>query len=207
MTELPAKLLIVDDEPHIRHLLEQIFLQRGHTVRTASDGFSALRLLREWVPDVLVSDLNMPGMSGFELLSVVRRRLAKIYVVASSGAYTRDELPEGVAADAFHPKGTNVKLLVEKVEVSLHEDLRKPRKSTVTAPIWTAQIEKRATGERRAGEVYATISCPECLRALSHVRTEEVMTIHQTECSHCQTPIQYAIVQELDPATSQPYTA
>jgi len=207
MPNLSAKLLIVDDEPQIRTLLSQIFIQRGHSVKTASDGFSALRLLREWVPDVMVSDLNMPGMSGFELLSVVRRRMASIYVVASSGAYTRDELPYGVAADAFHPKGTSVKSLVEKVEVSLQADLLESREPSSMTPIWTSRSKTTASGERPAGAVYAMISCPECLRALPQVLSDEIMTIHETECMHCQTPIHYAIVQELDPATSQPYAA
>ena len=81
------KLLIVDDEPATRKLLSQIFGQMGHSVRTAQDGFSALEQIRESMPDVLLSDLHMPGMSGFELLSVVRRRLPGIYVIATSGAY------------------------------------------------------------------------------------------------------------------------
>jgi hypothetical protein len=47
----------------------------------------------------------MPQMSGFELLSVVRRRFPEILVVASSGAYDASEIPSGVIADAFYAKG------------------------------------------------------------------------------------------------------
>ncbi|WP_263379934.1 response regulator [Granulicella paludicola] len=200
-----SKLLVVDDEPQIRTVMEQVFTQLGYSVRTASDGFSALRQLREWMPNVIVSDLNMPGMSGFELLSVIRRRLASIYVVASSGAYTSNELPPGVAADAFHPKGTSMHSLVKQVEVWIDEDLRASRKQNGAPPIWTSRCRKTPAGERPSGALYAMISCPECLRALPQLLREDERTMHKTECTHCQTPIEYAIVQELDPATSQPY--
>jgi len=59
-------LLIVDDEPSIRMSLSQIFTGSGHRVRSAADGFSALSEIRQGIPDILLSDLNMPGMSGFD---------------------------------------------------------------------------------------------------------------------------------------------
>ena len=57
-------------------------------MRSAEDGFSALEEIRRLTPDVLLSDLNMPHMSGFELLSVVRRRFPAIYAIAMSGAFS-----------------------------------------------------------------------------------------------------------------------
>jgi CheY-like chemotaxis protein len=207
MPATATKLLIVDDEPLVRTLLSQIFSQRGHEVKTAEDGFSALQMIRGWMPEVLVSDLNMPGMSGFELLSVVRRRLAAIYVVATSGAYTGNDLPSGIAADAFHPKGTGVQALVDKVEVMAWTQPSVPRGSSASAPIWTSRSKTTENGERPAGAVYAMISCPECLRALPQVLSDEIMTIHETKCMYCGTPVHYAVVQELNPETSQPFGA
>ena len=56
--------------------------------------------------DLIISDLNMPQMSGFEFLSVVRRRFPDIPVIAVSGAYdSGDQVPGGVIADAFYSKG------------------------------------------------------------------------------------------------------
>lgn len=105
---LEARLLIVDDELSTRTLLSQIFGCLGHFVRVAEDGFSVLERIREEEPDVLLSDLNMPGMSGFELLSVVRRKHPRIYVIATSGAFSSDRVPNGIAADAFHEKATGL---------------------------------------------------------------------------------------------------
>lgn len=81
-------IVLVDDNPAILYGLSEIFKRRGYTVRTASDGFSTLALLRDRIPGILLSDLNMPGMSGFELLSVVRRRFPVIAVIAMSGAHS-----------------------------------------------------------------------------------------------------------------------
>ncbi len=205
MSTTATKLLIVDDEPLMRALTAQIFRQRGHEVQTAVDGFSALRTMRSWMPDVLISDLNMPGMSGFELLSIVRRRLAAIYVVATSGAYTGEELPVGIAADAFHAKGTGIKALVEQIEISAKERPSLLRGLSASAPIWTSRSKTAASGERPGGTAYAMISCPECMRALPQVLSDEIMTIHETKCMYCETPVHYAVVQELNPATSQPF--
>jgi len=83
----------------------EIFKGSGYAVRTASDGFAALASMREQVPDILISDLNMPRMSGFELLSIVRRRFPSIAVIAMSGTYLGFAIPRGIAADAFYAKG------------------------------------------------------------------------------------------------------
>lgn len=55
----------------------------------------------------------MPGMSGFELLPVVRRRFPAIRLIAMSGAFSGKELPSGVPADAFYEKGRDIRSLME----------------------------------------------------------------------------------------------
>lgn len=114
--QFQAKLLIVDDEPLIRTSMMQMLSEIGFSVRSAEDGLTALAEIRNEVPDIILSDLNMPGMSGFEFLSVVRQRLPSIRVIAMSGAFSGDEVPSGVAADAFFPKGSGVRCLLKIVE-------------------------------------------------------------------------------------------
>lgn len=196
------KLLIVDDEPATRKLLSQIFGQMGHSVRTAKDGFSALQQIRESMPDVLLSDLHMPGMSGFELLSVVRRRLPKIYVIATSGAYSGDGVPFGIAADAFYEKATGFKSLIDLMEAATTAEGLFPRDVSAPVPVWVT-----LTDDEPLSDEFVMICCPECMRASSQAVGEGLLLIHETGCEYCETKICYAVVEALDPLTSQPYHA
>jgi CheY-like chemotaxis protein len=85
------QILVVDDEQSVRNSLALILKAAGYVVSTATDGFDALLQMRRAIPDVIISDLNMPNMSGFEFLSVVRRRFPEISVIAASGAYQYGE--------------------------------------------------------------------------------------------------------------------
>lgn len=99
--------LLVDDEPSIRESLAALLRAAGYKVTTACDGFDALLQLKRTSPfDLIISDLNMPQMSGFEFLSVVRRQFPQTPLIAVSGAYqSGDAVPGGVIADAFYAKG------------------------------------------------------------------------------------------------------
>src|SRR5436305_3517256 len=102
---LKQRILVVDDDECIRLLYARLLQREGYEVATAENGFDALLQLKHFLPEVIISDLNMPKMSGFEFLSVVRRRFPKISVIASSGAYGSGVVPTGVLADAFYAKG------------------------------------------------------------------------------------------------------
>src|ERR1700690_561735 len=116
MSDPTVNLLVVDDDAALRMSLSHIFAAFGHRVRCAADGFSALSEIRLEVPDVILSDLNMPGMSGFEFLSVVRRRFPTIKVIAMSSAFSGHDVPVGVDAEEFHEKATGVPALLSLVE-------------------------------------------------------------------------------------------
>jgi DNA-binding NtrC family response regulator len=94
-----AKFHLVDDDGDLRLVLS-IVLTQGYRVRSTEDGFSAFCEIRSKVPDIISSDINMPGMSGFEFLSVVSRRFPTISAIAMSGAFASDSIPLGVATDA-----------------------------------------------------------------------------------------------------------
>ena len=120
MPNAKIKLLIVDDELSTRTTLLGIFTAFGHSVRSAEDGFTALVEIGREIPDILLSDLNMPGISGFELLSMVRRRFPAIHLIAMSGSFSGDVVPLGVCADAFYEKGSDLVSLLEIVEDMAH---------------------------------------------------------------------------------------
>jgi CheY-like chemotaxis protein len=198
MPHAKVKLLIVDDEPATRMSLSHIFAELGYSVRSAEDGFSALFEIRQEIPDIILSDLNMPGMSGFEFLSVVRRRLPGIHVIAMSGAFSGDGVQPGVAADAFYEKATGLSFLLQIVQAVTH-----PERPTIQLPSRLAPIWIQSNGHDPAGEAYVMIACPECLRTFPEVLGKAISPIHETACVHCSSLIHYAIVQPMNPASPQ----
>lgn len=186
-----AKVLIVDDTVQILSLLSTLPTQSGYLVRSAEDGFSALAAIRNQVPDLMLSDLYMPGMSGFELLSVVRRRFPAIPVIAMSGAFSGDSVPSGVAADAFYEKGTAISYLLDMLETLTHCERRLTvEHSGASVPIWI-----QSNGYDPLGDPFVMITCPECLRTFPHSLNEDVYSIHETDCIFCGALIHFAIVQ------------
>ncbi len=65
-------ILIVDDEPQIRRVLNRVLPAHGYDVRVAADGDSAMQMFRDWHPDLVITDLAMPNMDGLELCRRLR---------------------------------------------------------------------------------------------------------------------------------------
>jgi CheY-like chemotaxis protein len=190
---IKARLLIVDDELAIRKSISFLLVELGYSVRIAVDGFSALRELREEVPDMLISDLNMPGMSGFELLRVVRHRFPAIHVIAMSGAFSGDEVPSGVAADAFYQKGCSIGALLRIIESLQLMERRSPLPARNAAPLL---IQRNSPDSSR--ETCLTIACPECLRTFPQPHNDPGGPEHKTNCIYCGGSIQYSVVEPLN---------
>jgi CheY-like chemotaxis protein len=200
MPETKSKLLIVDDEPSIRSSMSHVLAEIGYGVRCAEDGFSALGELRKEIPDILLSDLHMPGMTGFELLSVVRRRFPAIWTVAMSGMFSGDEVPSGVAADAFYQKGSSLGSLLKILEA-----LPRPERKQLNHPKVSDTIRVHPRGQDPAGVVHVTIECPECLRTFPHPLDSFDALTHETECNFCRGSIHYAIVEPAALADGQAF--
>lgn len=192
------RLLIVDDEPSIRESLSSVLAEIGHPVRTAEDGFSALIEIRKEIPDTILSDLNMPRMSGFEFLSVVRRRFPAIPVIAMSGAFSGDEVPSGVSADAFYQKGSGVRSLLK-----IMETLTPPKRLPARQPVHSAPLWIQRNGNDADGKPYVSITCPECLRIFRQHVGGYLSLVREAHCTYCQNPIYYAIIEPVDGAPAQ----
>jgi two-component system response regulator (stage 0 sporulation protein F) len=85
MTSSPGRILIVDDELHIRELLREFFTTVGDEVATAASGAQALETLPVFQPDVILVDMVMPGMSGADVLDAVRRAGLTVPVILITG--------------------------------------------------------------------------------------------------------------------------
>jgi CheY-like chemotaxis protein len=196
-----ANLLIVDDDEALRSTLSEVFVQFGHRVRTAADGFAGLAEIRREGPDILLSDLHMPGMSGFEFLSVVRRRFPAIHVIAMSSAHAGAGLPAGVAADGYYEKASNLGLLLGLVTAGAQPERISERQAArgagrhagEPAPVWVAK-----NGHDPRGEAFVTLTCPECMRNFPQVLIEESREIHRAGCAHCSAELEFAVVQALE---------
>jgi CheY-like chemotaxis protein len=186
MPNAKTNLLIVDDDSIIRMTISAVLAESGYGVRSAEDGFSALVELRKDVPDIVLSDLNMAGMSGFEFLSVIRRRFPTIRTIAMSGAYSGSEVPAGVAAAAFYEKGSSLGVLLRIVEaMSRPEPSQLLHHDGASAPIWVPP-----NGHDPSGKPYVMITCLECLRTFPQVLGEAIAPIREAGCVYCHSLIQ-----------------
>jgi DNA-binding NtrC family response regulator len=199
MPDTPARILIVDDAPSIRRSMSIALTERGYHVRSAIEGFSALRAIREEMPDILLADLNMPGMSGFELLTIVWRRFPAVQKIAMSGAYSGNAVPSGVAADAFFQKGSSMLELLRIIDALPQRGHRAAEPASASAPL---RIDRNGHGSSSAAQL--TMECPECLRAFSQPIGGTNGFMHETYCIHCGSSIQYAIVDPQGPIRFRP---
>jgi CheY-like chemotaxis protein len=206
---IPRKILVVDDEASIRATVALLLKSKGYEVSTAKNGFDALLQLRDNLPALIVSDLNMPQMSGFEFLSVVRRRFPELLVVAMSGAYeSGDAVPGGVIADAFYAKvgsGHSPELLLQIV-ADLLENSASSRLAhrKHAAPVWIPRNGKDSTGNP-----YVVLTCTQCLRSFPlHVSEEINPEVVETPCIFCLSVVRYVIDFSLSVASpAQPAQA
>lgn len=136
MPETKASLLIADDDLSTRMMLSHIFAEGGYSVRSAPDGFSALAEIHRELPEILISDLNMPGMSGFELITVVRSRFPEVRVIAMSDAFSGDDIPSSVAADAFFQKDSGFSELLTIMRSLPRAERRAEQPRTAPPPVW-----------------------------------------------------------------------
>jgi CheY-like chemotaxis protein len=189
---LRNRILIVDDESSICTTVGLLLSNEGYEIASAQNGFDALLHMRITVPDLVISDLNMPQMSGFEFLSVLRRRFPRILVIAMSGAYAAgDEVPGGVIADAFYAKGSShpatlVKLVADLLRTSASRAIEH---SADSAPVWVPR-----NGKDSRGVPYIVLTCTQCLRSFPlNVSSEVTGTVMETPCIFCLNEVRYII--------------
>jgi len=132
MASQPATLLIVDDEPQVRKLLETLLQHEGYQTLTAASGEEALQLVAKQPPDLILLDIMMPGMDGYEVASQLKgdAATASIPIIMLSALSESSARVSGLetGAEEFISKP------VERVELWLRVRnllrLKSPRRST-----------------------------------------------------------------------------
>jgi CheY-like chemotaxis protein len=181
------RILFVDDEPAVRTTAGAVLEAAGYEVLTAADGMDGLHCLDEAQPDLIISDLRMPNMSGFEFLAVVRNRFPQIPTIALSGEYVTDNIPDGLLADTFFQKGDySVPDLLNKIKELVRQAPERPvQGKRNTSPIWVAL--------NGSGQVIVT--CPKCLRSFDVDPSQINEGIHSASCSSCDNEFTFNIDQ------------
>lgn len=121
-----AKVLVVDDEPNIVLSIEFLMQQAGFDVATAEDGESALKSVAETPPDLILLDISLPGISGFDVLEQLRgdpqHARLPIIMLTAHGREVEKEKGLALGADDYVTKPFSTQALVEKVKSLLSED-------------------------------------------------------------------------------------
>jgi len=126
MSAAPLRVLVIDDEPPIRKLLRVGLSAHGYQTVEASSGKSALELLREQPPDLVILDLGLPDMQGHELLRTMRARNDKVPIVVLS---SRDDETGKVqaldaGADDYVTKPFGMDELLARMRAALRHQLQ-----------------------------------------------------------------------------------
>jgi len=175
------RILFVDDEEALRELAKAILELQGYEVLCAKDGFDGLAALKDSLPDLVISDLQMPNMDGFEFLSVIRQRFPQLRVIVISGEFTGFDVPNSVLADAFFEKSqytpdrlmAQIAALVRKAPLRHYEG--KPK-----APVWIPHAQSKRV----------SVTCTNCLRTTS-IPAPPNSGAHSAACEYCSFTIQF----------------
>ena len=117
---MPGRVLVIDDEPQITRVLRAALSAQGFDVRTANDPEEALRLFGEWPPDLVVTDLVMPGMSGVDVCRAIRRTSATPVIVLSVRDQERTKIEAlDAGADDYVTKPFSIQELLARVRAHL----------------------------------------------------------------------------------------
>jgi two-component system KDP operon response regulator KdpE len=115
-----GNILVVDDEPQITRVLKTTLSSQGYGVRTASDGDEALLILKDWTPDLVITDLRMPNLGGLELCRQIRAKSRVPIIVLSVKGEERIKVEAlDAGADDYVTKPFGVHELLARVRAAL----------------------------------------------------------------------------------------
>ena len=121
------KVLVVDDEPQITRVLRHSLTAHRYDVRTAADGISGLDTFRDWHPDLIITDLQMPEMSGIEFCREIRKASSIPIIILSVKGEERTKVEAlDAGADDYVTKPFGIDELLARVRAALRRKAEVP---------------------------------------------------------------------------------
>lgn len=119
----PARILVIEDNEVNRDIIVRRLARRGFLLTSAADGFAGLRLAKESLPDLILLDLQMPGMDGYEVLHQLKAypptATIPVIVLTAHVLEEHEEQARAAGCTDFEPKPVNFPRLVGKILVCL----------------------------------------------------------------------------------------
>jgi len=141
---MSARILIADDAPEIRGLLDRTLTGHGHTVETVGDGFEAVGKARTWRPDIILLDLAMPRMGGLSACQHIREFSAAPIIVLSVMGEEQDKVRAlDAGADDYVTKPFGVDELMARIRVALRRGAGPPPAAVFTCDDLTVDLDAR----------------------------------------------------------------
>lgn len=114
------RILVVDDEPQITRVLRTSLSSQGYDIRVANDGETALEIMKDWMPDLVITDLSMPNMDGLELCRRLRPKAKFPIIVLSVRGEERTKVQAlDAGADDYVTKPFSIEELLARVRANL----------------------------------------------------------------------------------------
>jgi two-component system KDP operon response regulator KdpE len=146
---MPGRILVIDDEPQITRVLRASLSAQSFDVRTANDPEEGLRIFREWPPDLVITDLMMPGMSGVEVCRAIRARGPTPIVVLSVRDHERSKVEAlDAGADDYVTKPFGIQEVLARVRAHLR---RAPERETAAIEVGDFVVDASAHSITLAG--------------------------------------------------------
>jgi two-component system KDP operon response regulator KdpE len=139
---MAGRILVIDDESQITRVLRAALSAQGYDVRTANDPEEGLQVFREWPPDLVISDLMMPGMSGVEVCRAIRAHAATPILVLSVRDHERSKVEAlDAGADDYVTKPFSIQELLARVRAHLR---RAPERETAAITVGEFVVDSNA---------------------------------------------------------------